>query len=326
MSLLSHYSTLVNKAAATAVSDYHTYPASLAGLYEPISYTIDSEGKRLRPTLCLLTATGYGMEAETAMPAAIAIEMFHNFTLVHDDVMDASPTRRGKPSVQARWGIDTAILSGDTMLSLCYRMLLAMEIDEKLRYEALSRFTRHSIEVYEGQQLDMDFEKRAEVSEQEYLEMIRLKTSVLLGAACAMGAVISGADEHEQTLLYKYGEMLGLAFQIQDDILDVYADPKTFGKPIGGDILNAKKSLPMILARRSAYTSELDEAMALPADQSRIEAVRAIYDKANIRLQCDARIKEYTDMAIKYLKESKIADTHKAELSELALSLISRNK
>ena len=218
-----------------AISRLHL-PDKPAGLYDPITYTLDCGGKRLRPVLTLAAWQAMGKDPMTAIHQAIAIEMFHNFTLLHDDVMDKADVRRGRPTVHVKWNEQTAILSGDAMLTSS-TMLLAGKAGDKLQ-TALELFNGTAMNIYEGQQYDMDFESRTDVTVEEYMEMIRLKTSVLLGCACAMGALMAGAPMETQIRFFDYGVNLGLAFQLQDDYLDTYGNPETFGKAIGGDILH----------------------------------------------------------------------------------------
>ncbi len=221
-------------------------PGHPSGLYDPIRYTLNCGGKRLRPVLALAACEAFGKEAMTAIHQAIAIEMFHNFTLLHDDVMDKAEVRRGRPTVHVKWNEETAILSGDAMLTTA-NMLLAVKCGERLP-QALELFNGTAMNIYEGQQYDMDFESRTDVTVEEYMEMIRLKTSVLLGCACGMGALMADAPFETQVRFFDFGVNLGLAFQLQDDYLDTYGDPETFGKSIGGDILNDKKTWLLIMA------------------------------------------------------------------------------
>lgn len=320
MNLIAEYSALVEK----AVSGLPLPGGALAGLYAPIAYGLESGGKRLRPVLALMAATVYDPDPQKAMPAALCVEMFHNFTLLHDDVMDDSPTRRGKPTVHKKWDVNTAILSGDTLYGLCYNQLLQLPSDRLL--PALRMFNDTAVGVFEGQQYDMDFERREDVTVPEYLEMIRLKTSVLLGGAAALGAIAGGAAEADVKAWYTYGEALGLAFQIQDDLLDVYGDPATFGKPIGGDILNAKKTYLLLNGLNRPDAGKLRQAMAMPASQARIDAVRAIYDEMGIPAICHKAIDEYTGQAVEALNSINMPEGHRTTLAQLALNLAKRDK
>ena len=296
----------------------------LKGLYAPIAYGLDAGGKRLRPVLTLVAAEALGAPAKEAMPAALAVEMFHNFTLLHDDVMDNSPTRRGKPSVMAAWDVNTAILSGDTLYGLCYNQLLRLRPEVLAR--ALARFQLTAIGVFEGQQYDVDFETRDDVTLPEYIEMIRLKTSVLLGGAAALGAIVAGASLEQEEALYRYAECLGLAFQIQDDLLDVYGDAATFGKPIGGDILNAKKTWLLLTALAHPEGFRVAEAMALPPSQEKINIVRNLYDRLGIKALAEAAIDDYTSQAVEALASLNLPAPYADLLSSLALSLAHRSK
>ncbi|MCQ2340733.1 MAG: polyprenyl synthetase family protein [Paludibacteraceae bacterium] len=231
--------------------DWHREPL---GLYEPIGYTLAAGGKRLRPTLCVIGAQIFGGAEETVLPAALALEIFHNFTLLHDDVMDKAEVRRGRACVHIRWNENTAILSGDQMMIEAYKQL--GKVDEKHLPYVLRLFNQMATEICEGQQYDVDFEQREDVSIGDYMQMIRLKTSVLLATALRIGAYIGGATEEEQKALYEYGICIGLAFQIQDDYLDCYGNPKTFGKAIGGDIREGKKTWLWLTAQQERGDKE----------------------------------------------------------------------
>ncbi len=249
-----------------------TFPGNeLAGLYEPVSYSLSAGGKRLRPSLALMAADAFGNAAERAERAAVGLEIFHNFTLLHDDVMDQSDMRRGRPSVHAKWDVNTAILSGDTMLTLATRCV--SDVDDSILRRVLDTFNEMALRVYEGQRLDMDFEKSDKVGLEDYIRMISDKTGALLGAAAKIGALIGGASDKDAEHMAEYGVMLGLAFQIQDDWLDVFGDSMTFGKPIGGDINNNKKSFLLLtaLATDTPDATALKEAMKLPAGDTKIK-------------------------------------------------------
>ncbi len=253
-------------------------------LFEPIGYTLSLGGKRVRPLLCLLACRLYSDNIATALPIARALEVFHNFTLLHDDLMDKSPIRRGQPTVYRKWNDNTAILSGDAMSIEAYRSLEGIE-NPQLLFKVLPFFNKMAIEICKGQQYDMDFEEREHVSVAEYIEMIRLKTAVLLGAALRLGALAAGAYDSDAQILDEVGQALGLAFQIQDDYLDVYGDEKTFGKPIGGDIMNGKKTLMLLYTQAKLERDdrvELDRLMQLGQEhkEERISGVRRLYDKA----------------------------------------------
>lgn len=297
------------------------YPVSPAGLYSPVEYTLQSGGKRLRPLLCLAACEACGAKAEDALSQALAVEMFHNFTLIHDDVMDGSDTRRGRPTVYARWGEVQAILSGDALLTMATQMACKCPAD---RIGAvLELFNRTAMEVYEGQQYDMEFESRDDVTVDEYIEMIRLKTSVLLGCACRMGALMAGADEATARALYAYGENLGLAFQLRDDWLDTFGDPEVFGKPIGGDIRNRKKTWLFITALAEAPGQMAD---ALDDAEDVVARVTDIYRSLKLGERCDALVEKHRSDAVAALAEARISDSTREYFTVLAASLSTRQK
>lgn len=287
------YIAYINKALSEI-----PYPSRPAGLYEPIAYTLDCGGKRIRPMLMLAVTEALGVDKSKAINQAIGLEMFHNFTLLHDDVMDRADVRRGRPTVHVKWNESTAILSGDAMLTIASQYM-GRGCDYKLA-EVLDLFNTTAMEIYEGQQYDMDFESRQDVTAEEYIEMIRLKTSVLLGCACRMGALIAGAPESVLKAFYDYGTYLGLAFQLQDDWLDTYGDPAIFGKKIGGDILNDKKTLLLISALNRADSNQKSRLTSLFGTRSdnKITEVMAIYDALGVERICRDMIDEYSGKAI----------------------------
>ena len=275
-------------------------------LFEPIGYTLSLGGKRVRPLLCLLACRLYSDNIATALPIARALEVFHNFTLLHDDLMDKSPIRRGQPTVYRKWNDNTAILSGDAMSIEAYRSLEGIE-NPQLLFKVLPFFNKMAIEICKGQQYDMDFEEREHVSVAEYIEMIRLKTAVLLGAALRLGALSAGAYDSDAQILDEVGQALGLAFQIQDDYLDVYGDEKTFGKPIGGDIMNGKKTLMLLYTQAKLERddrAELDRLMQLGQEhkEERISGVRRLYDKAGTPIYAQHEIERLTQEALTKLR------------------------
>lgn len=275
-------------------------------LFEPIGYTLSLGGKRVRPLLCLLACRLYSDNIATALPIARALEVFHNFTLLHDDLMDKSPIRRGQPTVYRKWNDNTAILSGDAMSIEAYRSLEGIE-NPQLLFKVLPFFNKMAIEICKGQQYDMDFEEREHVSVAEYIEMIRLKTAVLLGAALRLGALAAGAYDSDAQILDEVGQALGLAFQIQDDYLDVYGDEKTFGKPIGGDIMNGKKTLMLLYTQAKLERddrAELDRLMQLVQEhkEERISGVRRLYDKAGTPIYAQHEIERLTQEALTKLR------------------------
>ena len=305
------------------------YPEQPSHLYEPITYTMDLGGKRLRPVLVLMACEAVGGDINRAITPAIGLEMFHNFTLLHDDVMDKADIRRGKPTVHVKWDDNTAILSGDAMLTMATQLIAQAPAD--VMPQVMDLYNRTAMEIYEGQQYDVDFEKRSDVTVDEYIEMIRLKTSVLLGCACKMGALIGGADEATAQLFYKVGENLGLAFQLQDDMLDVWGDEATFGKAIGGDIMNNKKTFLLINAMQRAtgdHKVELSLWLSTPnaSRAVKVPAVTAIYDALNLRsLSLDA-INRYNDEALEALSKIAISDEARSEFANFITRLVKRDK
>lgn len=282
------------------------------GLYEPIAYTLDGGGKRIRPTLCILATQLFGGDEQKALPAALALEVFHNFTLLHDDVMDEAEVRRGRACVHKKWNTNTAILSGDQMMIEAYKLLAKVEAD-KLP-EVLRLFNKMGTEICEGQQYDVDFEKRDDVTKDEYMMMIRLKTSVLLATALQIGAVIADAPIAQQEALYEYGIHIGLAFQIQDDYLDCYGDEKTFGKAIGGDIREGKKTWMWLTAQ---------ERKGAPLVHQSLEATLQEYDGLGVGEAALAEIERLTQQALVFLNQLPQNDKTDA-LRELAHKLVNR--
>lgn len=272
------------------------YGQQPAELYDPIRYIMSLGGKRMRPLLTLMATYLFSDDWRKAIKPAIAVEVFHNFTLMHDDIMDQAPLRRGQPTVHEKWNHNIAILSGDVMLVNAYELLLAVDAD-KLRH-VLARFNRTAAEVCEGQQLDMNFEKRWDVTEAEYVEMIKLKTSVLLGFALELGGIIAGADDESTQHLREGGIHIGIGFQLKDDLLDVYGDPAKFGKQVGGDIIANKKTFLLIEALEKAEgplrTELTDWISRTTFDKAeKVRAVTAIYDQLNIRQITESRINDH---------------------------------
>lgn len=301
------------------------YPASPAGLYDPVVYTLEGGGKRLRPTLVLASAEAFGLDCEAALNQALAVEMFHNFTLLHDDVMDRADMRRGRPTVHVRWDDRTAILSGDAMLTMS-NILVRRGVQPDVAVSAARLLDRTAMEVYEGQQYDMDFETRHDVTVDDYLNMIRLKTSVLLGCACGMGALVAGASEECRQAMYAYGVQLGLAFQLQDDYLDTYGDPIIFGKEIGGDILNDKKTWLSITALNEDSTGELAAEMKHPSEpKEKIANVRAVYDRLDLGSRCHELIDRYVDEAIAELDKASLKPVAREFFESIALQSRTRS-
>jgi geranylgeranyl diphosphate synthase, type II len=277
-------------------------------LYEPIRYLMSLGGKRLRPLLAMLSYSLYKNDTEKIAPYAAAVEAFHNFTLMHDDIMDKAPLRRGKATVHEKWNVNTAILSGDVMLVKVYDLFLSLEGD-KLK-DVLKIFNQCAAEVCEGQQWDMEFETKAKVTEAQYIEMIRLKTAVLLGFSLELGALLADASQDDRNALREFGINIGIGFQLKDDLLDVYADKKKFGKQVGGDIIANKKTFLLIKALEKAKgndKAELKKWMGVKKFNAtkKVKAVTAIYDKIGIPLLVEKKIEEYFNRGFEELKEVK---------------------
>lgn len=307
--------------------DWHREPYSL---YEPIAYTLQNGGKRLRPNLLLLAARMYGEKGtDDARNAALAIEIFHNFTLLHDDVMDNADLRRSRPTVHRKWNTNTAILSGDRMIIEAYYYLA--QISESKQPSVIRMFNKMASAVCEGQQLDMDFEKLKSVSIDQYINMIEKKTAVLIAAALQIGAFLADARPDDLDYIYNYGINIGLAFQLQDDLLDTYGDEKTFGKPIGGDILEAKKTFLLLKAFEKANQQQKEQLNNLLADthinaQEKITAVRDIYNALNIQEETENIIQHYTTLALEQLDLLNAAPQQLQQLRHIALQLMKREK
>lgn len=294
-------------------------------LYEPISYTLIMGGKRIRPALALMGAELFGGEAKAHLHLALAVEIFHNFTLVHDDIMDEAPLRRGKETVHQKWNRDIAILSGDVMFVKAYQQLCKATPE---RLPALIQlFNQAAIEVCEGQQMDMNFETEEKVSIEDYLKMIELKTAVLLAASLKLGALAAGADQKEADLLYDFGCDLGIAFQIQDDYLDAFADPEKFGKRVGGDILSNKKTYLLLSAFQAANAEEkkqLEAALKIEEEHAKIEAVKALFQKLGAVEQTQQAMQNYSQQARQALAKINLPEVAKQPLIELADFLMQR--
>ena len=298
-------------------------------LYEPIRYVLSLGGKRIRPVLMLMSYNLYKDDADTILPTACGLETYHNYTLLHDDLMDNADMRRGHATVHKKWDANTAILSGDSMLVLSYQRIA--QCAPQYLPQILDLFTTTALEIGEGQQYDMEFETRDDVCEAEYIEMIRLKTSVLLACAMKMGAIQAGASPADQDALYRYGESLGLAFQLQDDYLDVYGDPSVFGKNIGGDITSNKKTFMLINALLRAEGQDKAELEAWIARkdferQEKVDAVTHLYTKLGIDRLARERIEYYTREALSCLDAVNTPDERKAELREYTMMMMRREK
>lgn len=306
------------------LTQYGQYPPEL---YDPIRYIMSLGGKRMRPLLTLMATYLFTDDWQKAIRPALGVEVFHNFTLMHDDIMDQAPLRRGQPTVHEKWNQNIAILSGDVMLVNAYSLLLNVEPD-KVK-PILARFNRTAAEVCEGQQMDMNFETRWDVTEGEYIEMIRLKTSVLLGYALELGGLVAGADAQTTQHLYEGGVNIGIGFQLKDDLLDVYGDPLKFGKQVGGDIIANKKTFLLIEALEQAKGPIKDKLIdwltRTTFDKGeKVEAVTAIYDQLNIRQITESRITEYFTRGFANFDQISADSTRKAVLIQFAKQLVER--
>ena len=298
-------------------------------LYQPILYSLEMGGKRLRPALVLIACNLFSENVEQALPAAVAIEVFHNFTLLHDDIMDKASVRRNRPTVHMKFNENSAILSGDAMAFQSYKYLV--ECSSPRLVDVVSLFTKTAIEVCEGQQLDMDFESRMDVRTDEYLEMIRLKTAVLLAASLKAGALIGNADDETSARLYDFGIQLGLAFQLQDDLLDTFGDQDTFGKKIGGDILANKKTYLLIKALENARPEQksvlLDWIVKEDCDpEQKISEVTRIYRETGAKELTEKKVDSCFVQAMEILSKLQVAEERKSELRELANKMLTRKK
>lgn len=293
-------------------------------LYAPIFYGMAAGGKRLRPALLMMTAEACGGSPEKALDPAVGVEMFHNFTLLHDDVMDNSPVRRGRSSVFGKWGTEAAILSGDTMLTMATE--LVAKVDDRILRSVLDCFNRMAIDVYEGQAYDMDFEKRDDVTIDEYIGMISLKTGALIGGSAKIGAMIGGAGQEVVDAMYDYGMNLGIAFQIQDDFLDVYGDSATFGKPIGGDINNNKKTYLLVKTLQKDSTGRLRESLSMSPGPDKVRTVTGIYDSLGLGEECRCAIDRYTGAALEALRRAGLPEDQTRNFEQLAHRLTGRDR
>jgi len=304
-----------------------TFPDYPGQLYEPITYILSLGGKRMRPALLLMACELFGGDSAKALSPALGIEVFHNFTLMHDDIMDNAPLRRGKTTVQQRWNNNVAILSGDVMLIEAYKLM--MQVESNLLGRVLDIFNQTAIGVCEGQQLDMEFEQQNTVSINEYVNMIRLKTAVLLGGALKIGALIGGAAQKDSEFLSTFGEQLGTAFQLQDDILDVYGDPEKFGKQVGGDIIANKKTFLLIKALELAKGEQAIELNALLnatylSNTEKVAGVTNIYNELEVRQHAETVMQHYADEAFTALDEINLPDDRKQYLRYFANGLLVR--
>jgi len=297
-------------------------------LYDPINYIIQLGGKRLRPILTLMTAEIFDCDYKKALNAALSVEVFHNFSLVHDDIMDDAPLRRGKETVHEKWDVNTGILSGDAMLIMAYQLFETYE--SKVFQDLAKLFSKTALEVCEGQQYDVDFETRDDVTIPEYLKMIEYKTAVLVGAAMKMGAIVAKASESCQNSIYEFGKNLGIAFQLQDDYLDAFGNPETFGKQVGGDIIENKKTY---LYLKGLEFSNEDDRRQLehlysinPSDPSeKIDTVKQFFISSGSSEATKMEIENYTNKAFSVLESIKISEKHKNTLKAFGNNLMTRN-
>lgn len=321
MPSLDSYRTLVEERIASYIQ-----PADPKGLYEPMNYIMKQGGKRMRPALTLMAAELFGTDCKAALDAALAVEVFHNFSLVHDDIMDEAPLRRGKPTVHHKWDVNTGILSGDALLIKAYQLF---ESYEPATMSALVRlFSTTALQVCEGQQYDVEFEDRASVAMEEYIRMIEYKTAVLLGAALQMGAIVADQDQTNQEALYQFGVLLGIAFQIKDDYLDAFGNPESFGKQVGGDILENKKTFLFIKAQE---LGQADQKAALDqwyssseASEEKVEQVKLIFQNTGAVLATREAIAEYTQRAFDQLDTIQTAPERLEELRGFGEYLMNR--
>ena len=305
------------------------YERKPKSLYEPVEYVLSLGGKRIRPVLMLMGYNLWRQHPEDILMPAIGLETYHNYTLLHDDLMDNADVRRGHQTVHRRWDANKAILSGDSMLVLAYQRMQQVPADKLPA--VLDIFTETALEIGEGQEYDMTFETRNDVTEDEYIEMIRLKTSVLLACALKIGALLADAPQEDADRLYRFGEQLGLAFQLQDDLLDVYGDPKVFGKAIGGDITSNKKTYMLINAINRANAEqrkELEQWIAAKDfnREEKVAAVTRLYDEIGIRQLCEEKINYYFSQARKTLSQVQVPEDRKAALFAYMDDLLHRNK
>ena len=320
MKPFQEYLDIINQAIASI-----PYPAVPRQLYDPIDYHMSLGGKRIRPVLTLMACEAMGGDLSHAIDAAVGLEMFHNFTLLHDDVMDNADVRRGKTTVHRRWNDNIAILSGDTMLTIATQY-----IARTASWPVMDLFNKTASEIYEGQQWDMDFEVRNDVNVDEYINMIRLKTSVLLGCALKTGALIADAGAEDADALYEAGVNMGLAFQLRDDVLDVWGDPATFGKEIGGDIMNNKKTYLLINAMHLAKEDDVNELRHWINDpyasrEDKVAGVTALYERLGTRELAEEAIAHYNDLAIAAFNQVKMSDEDKQAFIQLSNRLAGRN-
>lgn len=304
------------------------YSKEPKGLYAPIDYILKLGGKRLRPILVLLASESFGTDFKKALPASLSVEIFHNFSLVHDDIMDEAPLRRGKPTVHKKWDVNTGILSGDAMLIMAYQQLHTYPPQQAQQLHQL--FSKTAIQICEGQQYDVEFENRNAVREAEYLQMIEYKTAVLVACALQMGAIIAEASEENQKKIYEFGRLLGLAFQLQDDYLDAFGNPETFGKQVGGDILENKKTFLYIKANEQGDEKQKDElnrffSVETHKNEDKIHQVKKLFEATGAKNSTLKAIEEYTNKATTALKSIEMDEQAKKHLLDFSEWLMTRN-
>lgn len=302
------------------------WPETPKNLYDPLRYFMQLGGKRMRPILTLMAAEMFGSTPQSALPAALCVELFHNFTLIHDDIMDDAPLRRAQTTVHEKWNENIAILSGDVLMIFAYEQLVQQ--DPEHLPELMRLYNKTAIEVCEGQQMDMDFESRSDVAIDEYIEMIRLKTSVLLGCALEMGAIVADASKEDLTKIYQFGQELGLAFQIKDDLLDLYGEQAKVGKQIGGDVMANKKTLLYLLALQSASEVQKEQFASLEDETDmdvKVKSVRALFDELNVPKQAEQYMNKHYQSAMQALDYIHVSSERKADLESLAEFLLNRS-
>lgn len=303
-------------------------PEGFPGLYNPVNYILQLGGKRIRPFLTMLSANLFNDITENVIGPAMAMEVFHNFTLIHDDIMDEAPLRRGSATVHHKWDLSTAILSGDVMLIKAYELLAKCNVE--VLPDLLKMFNDTAREVCEGQRLDMDFETSENITTNAYIEMIRLKTSVLLGCCCYTGAIAAGASRSDAEKLYAFGESLGISFQLQDDILDTWGDSKVFGKQMGGDIIRKKKTYLMLKTMETSEEEEHTYFMNLISDakllpEQKVKVVTAFYEKKGVRLLAEKEMEKYYQYALQKLNDVEVEPSRKILLETFANEIFNRN-
>lgn len=323
MEFLKKYNALLDDSLEKAVSQNEPHQ-----LYDPVKYILSLGGKRLRPVLTLMVCDFFDTDFQKAVPAALAIEMFHNFSLIHDDIMDNAPLRRGKRTVHEKWDVNTGILSGDAMLILAYQFF---ECYEPNMFQELAKlFSETALQVCEGQQHDMDFETRDDVTLSDYIKMIDHKTAVLVGAAMKMGAIVAETSEEDKNRIYQFGRNLGIAFQLQDDYLDVFGDPETFGKQVGGDIISNKKTFLYLMAVAQSSSAQADELEHLfsinPKDPTdKIATVKEVFVNSGSEAATQAEIEKYSNLAYALLDGLNIDEDKKRLLRKFGDNLMLRN-